>query len=166
MRDDIPISKVYSWALPKLVKKRAKAFKQVLEHEEMRKVSILYEKMWGERYLVDLGTYCFESRLRSNYRSFSMRGESQVDTNLVKLACQQPTCALLVQTHTSSSANPHVCFKSRSKQRVSGTARKISLWKTISVPEFLSDLIMLESNYGRLRLAWMYYSYYKCHYKY
>ena len=108
MRDDIPISKVYSWALPKLVKKRAKAFKQVLEHEKMRKVSILYEKMWGERYLVDLGTYCFESRLRSNYRSFSMRGESQVDTNLVKLACQQPTCALLVQTHMCSSANPHV----------------------------------------------------------
>ena len=158
MRDDIPISKVYSWALPKLVKKRAKAFKQVLEHEKMRKVSILYEKMWGERYLVDIGTYCFESRLRSNCRSFSMRGESQVDTNLVKLACQQPTCALLMQTH--------MCFKSRSKQRVSGTARKISLWKTISVPEFLSDLIMLESNYGRLRLAWMYYSYYKCHYKY
>ena len=108
MRDDIPISKVYSWALPKLAKKRAKAFKQVLEHEKMRKVSILYEKMWGERYLVDLGTYCFESRLRSNYRSFSMRGESQVDTNLVKLACQQPTCALLVQIHMSSSANPHV----------------------------------------------------------
>ena len=105
MRYDIPISNVYFWALPKLVKKRAKAFKQVLEHEKMRKVSILYEKMWGERYLVDPWTYCFESRLRSNCRSFSMRGESQVDALLVKLACQQPTCALIVQTHTCSSTN-------------------------------------------------------------
>ena len=60
MRDDLPITSVYFWALPELMKKRAKTFKQVLEHKKMRKLSILYEKMWGERYLVDLWTYCFE----------------------------------------------------------------------------------------------------------
>ena len=26
----------------------------------MRKVSILYEEMWGERYLVEPWAYCFE----------------------------------------------------------------------------------------------------------
>ena len=60
MRDDLLITKVYFGALPKLVKKRAKAFKQVLEHKKMRKVSILYEEMWGERYLVEPWAYCFE----------------------------------------------------------------------------------------------------------